>query len=275
MIRRPPRSTLFPYTTLFRSTLSLPGTVTSCAALLRRHDRRGLRVCVEDLPRYRHVFGVEVVLYLLETEPHPPLHRPQRHPQQLGDLHVGVAREVRELKDLQLLRREGAEGLAHLISLGVAPGLGERVARLGPRRGGLDLVLRPAAACERAQLVYPAVVDYREDPGPHAASLSPVAPGAPPDPEQGVLDQVLGRLLLAHHPVGEGVGGAGVAVVKQREGLRIARPHERDELLVGQERVLSLAVCHARILRHGSSPGSPRRPPVAAPGPRRADRSLT
>src|SRR2546429_7325035 len=32
MIRRPPRSTLFPYTTLFRSSLSTPST-TSCSAV--------------------------------------------------------------------------------------------------------------------------------------------------------------------------------------------------------------------------------------------------
>src|SRR5436190_12612498 len=32
MLRRPPRSTLFPYTTLFRSTTSCPAPATGCAA---------------------------------------------------------------------------------------------------------------------------------------------------------------------------------------------------------------------------------------------------
>src|SRR3712207_9132921 len=41
MIRRPPRSTLFPYTTLFRSTLRL---VTSC-------NRRGVRGCLKPPAR--------------------------------------------------------------------------------------------------------------------------------------------------------------------------------------------------------------------------------
>src|SRR2546428_7110491 len=35
MIRRPPRSTLFPYTTLFRSVMSRPGAA-SCSATMRR-----------------------------------------------------------------------------------------------------------------------------------------------------------------------------------------------------------------------------------------------
>src|SRR3989442_8279986 len=49
MIRRPPRSTLFPYTTLFRSTLTLAlapvqairGTVTGLSALREDHSSRG------------------------------------------------------------------------------------------------------------------------------------------------------------------------------------------------------------------------------------------
>src|SRR2546430_6013225 len=38
MIRRPPRSTLFPYTTLFRSTYPCPGKVTNPNALYPRLD---------------------------------------------------------------------------------------------------------------------------------------------------------------------------------------------------------------------------------------------
>src|SRR2546427_4221942 len=41
MIRRPPRSTLFPYTTLFRSRASRPpGTASSCGRSARRADSR-------------------------------------------------------------------------------------------------------------------------------------------------------------------------------------------------------------------------------------------
>src|SRR2546430_10121797 len=43
MIRRPPRSTLFPYTTLFRSIYAFPG---RGADLLE--DRDGLRACVPE-----------------------------------------------------------------------------------------------------------------------------------------------------------------------------------------------------------------------------------
>src|SRR5256885_11317728 len=49
MIRRPPRSTLFPYTTLFRSKLSGPLNVISCRELnpLRKVLRRGADVSVD------------------------------------------------------------------------------------------------------------------------------------------------------------------------------------------------------------------------------------
>src|SRR3712207_8018713 len=43
MIRRPPRSTLFPYTTLFRSVRAPPGAGSTAASHERRRDgRRGL-----------------------------------------------------------------------------------------------------------------------------------------------------------------------------------------------------------------------------------------
>src|SRR5436305_2932873 len=45
MIRRPPRSTLFPYTTLFRSALPGPGRAAAAGGPRRRRDRhRGPRV---------------------------------------------------------------------------------------------------------------------------------------------------------------------------------------------------------------------------------------
>src|SRR5687767_15659997 len=39
MIRRPPRSTLFPYTTLFRSALKGPGSLASIALAIGYHDQ--------------------------------------------------------------------------------------------------------------------------------------------------------------------------------------------------------------------------------------------
>src|SRR5260370_29549970 len=57
MIRRPPRSTLFPYTTLFRSQQALPVTAFGVFEALRaaaevcldRSDLEGLRVAVQGL----------------------------------------------------------------------------------------------------------------------------------------------------------------------------------------------------------------------------------
>src|SRR5260370_8859038 len=40
MIRRPPRSTLFPYTTLFRSSRSIPRPATSCRTSTSARSRR-------------------------------------------------------------------------------------------------------------------------------------------------------------------------------------------------------------------------------------------
>src|SRR3712207_8094825 len=51
MIRRPPRSTLFPYTTLFRSHRRRPAT--AAAGLPRRGDQRGAPV--HPAARERHV----------------------------------------------------------------------------------------------------------------------------------------------------------------------------------------------------------------------------
>src|SRR5256886_6760867 len=50
MIRRPPRSTLFPYTTLFRSTLSAPrlGRYDDVADVVRRHRPDRIIVAMPD-----------------------------------------------------------------------------------------------------------------------------------------------------------------------------------------------------------------------------------
>src|SRR2546422_6502631 len=46
MIRRPPRSTLFPYTTLFRSLRRAPRSATTRGEDLERRSRRGTGACV-------------------------------------------------------------------------------------------------------------------------------------------------------------------------------------------------------------------------------------
>src|SRR3712207_8324119 len=54
MIRRPPRSTLFPYTTLFRSSLI---TGTENGRRVRRHHGTVDGLLVTDLAKYYHVNG--------------------------------------------------------------------------------------------------------------------------------------------------------------------------------------------------------------------------
>src|SRR3712207_3329308 len=156
------------------------------------------------------------------------------------------------------------QGLAHLLALGVAPALGKRLARLGLWRRSLDLLLRPAAAGERPELIDAPVVDYGEQPGPDAAPVRPVARSRPPELEEGLLREVLGCLPLAHHPVRQRVGSPAVAVVEGGEGLGVALRDEGDQILVRQEKVLSPPIRHASILRHLGSAGSPR-----VPGPGR------
>src|ERR1035438_9671896 len=69
MIRRPPRSTLFPYTTLFRSEMALPGSASGRVGL-----RRGLRADprseehTSELQSLRHL----VCRLLLEKKSHRP-----------------------------------------------------------------------------------------------------------------------------------------------------------------------------------------------------------
>src|SRR3712207_7445883 len=57
MIRRPPRSTLFPYTTLFRSRLSIP--IPSVSSSWARHLHRGVGVGV-DADLVRGISGVRL-----------------------------------------------------------------------------------------------------------------------------------------------------------------------------------------------------------------------
>src|SRR5688572_32055129 len=50
MIRRPPRSTLFPYTTLFRSTWCCSAASPCCRIRIRRRNRRVARIGVKRNP---------------------------------------------------------------------------------------------------------------------------------------------------------------------------------------------------------------------------------
>src|SRR5215218_4789850 len=95
-------------------------------------------------------------------------------------------------------------------------------------------------------LVYTAVVDNGEDPGPNAASLRTIIASAPPDFQERVLRQVFGGLTLPHHPVSQGEGSVAVAVVEGGESLGVALPDEGDQILVCRERVLSPPIPHHR-----------------------------
>jgi hypothetical protein len=89
-------------------------------------------------------------------------------------------------------------------------------------------------------------MDDGEDPCPHVAALGPIACGRAPDFQEGVLDEVLGSLALAHKAVGQGEGGAAVAVVEDGERLGVAPPDEGDQILVRQEQVLSPSILYHR-----------------------------
>ena len=100
-----------------------------------------------------------------------------------------------------------------------------------------------------SELVYAAVADYREQPSPNATALGPIACGRAPELEEGVLDEVLGSLALAHNAVGHGEGSVAVAVVESGERLGVALPDERDQILVRQEQVLSPPTPYQRTHR--------------------------
>src|ERR687890_288360 len=91
--------------------------------------------------------------HLLDPEPHPALDSAERDVQKPGYLDVGTAGEVRQIQDHRLLRWQSLQGFADLISYGVAPGLREDLARVGPWRRSLDLLLHPAPGRFRAELV--------------------------------------------------------------------------------------------------------------------------
>src|SRR3712207_8736377 len=65
--------------------------------------------------------------------------------------------------------------------------------------------------------LFPYTTLFRSGPGLHTTALRPVASGCPPDLQEGVLHEILGRLPLAHHPVRQGVGCPAVPVVEHGE----------------------------------------------------------
>src|SRR2546429_1737847 len=89
MIRRPPRSTLFPYTTLFRSPYGMPGTWDLCKGLeplIPKHDailleNHGVVTCGRDLTRSEeHTSELQSRLHLvcrllLEKKKHKTSHQ--------------------------------------------------------------------------------------------------------------------------------------------------------------------------------------------------------
>src|SRR2546426_9702003 len=164
MIRRPPRSTLFPYTTLFRSRLDLllvgvgaEGGGDERLGLAAREERRAVRP--------RQVRGLDRdrpdLVRLAAVEPRVLI---EDHPAQLGRL-----RRLEGRLRLSLLRLVGAEGRPHLVEdvmhglrAGVLVRRGERLRQLGlrqlthtrlqawvPARVRIELPARLArAACE-------------------------------------------------------------------------------------------------------------------------------
>src|SRR3989454_4548683 len=99
MIRRPPRSTLFPYTTLFRSR-GEPRTRRVPRRRARR-ARRPPRACRRARGSCR---GPDDLAQPLEREPDARLHRPERLLEPLGNLRLREPRVVRELDHLPLGR---------------------------------------------------------------------------------------------------------------------------------------------------------------------------
>src|SRR3712207_7232998 len=94
MIRRPPRSTLFPYTTLFRSTLTLhradiPGRSLHEAGTSLEHDGDGVRMT--KTLREGEIAGV-----VMESAGGPPRARSEEHTSELQSRQYLVCRLLLE-----------------------------------------------------------------------------------------------------------------------------------------------------------------------------------
>src|SRR2546422_7695046 len=100
MIRRPPRSTLFPYTTLFRSALAALKPVRPAALLAWPVDLPQVRVTTIErlLEAYRHGGAPAVLPSFAERRGHPVIWRSEEHTSELQSrLHL-VCRLLLEKK---------------------------------------------------------------------------------------------------------------------------------------------------------------------------------
>src|SRR5215203_757715 len=206
--------------------------------------------------RHRRVSRLEVVPDLFQTQTHPALDRSERQAEKVGYLRVRVTGKVRQLQYLQLLGREGVEGLPDLVALRVPQRLRKGFARLRAWGRGFDLFLHPAPARLGTDLVYTAVVHYGEQPGPNAAAICTIAASASPDFQKRVLCQVFGSLTFPHHPVGQGEGCAAVTVIQRRKRLGVSRLDQGDQIFVSKNQVLSSPFSHTLILRQYGRSGS-------------------
>src|SRR3712207_7766338 len=100
MIRRPPRSTLFPYTTLFRSTIDV---------VRGRAEPRGIEVIVGDHTSFRfdeHVFGA-----LLQYPTTDGIVLEDRKSTRLNSSHANISYAVFCLKKKKIKSEELAQRL--------------------------------------------------------------------------------------------------------------------------------------------------------------------
>src|SRR6476659_7090932 len=75
------------------------------------------------------------------------------------------------------------------------------------------------------------VAGDREEPGRGRATLAPVAARRPPHRRERLLRGVVGRGVVAQHPLDERVDRAAVALVEDLEGLSVARDGDLFEQL--------------------------------------------
>jgi hypothetical protein len=66
-----------------------------------------------------------------------------------------------------------------------------------------------------------------------------------PEPQEGLLDDVLGGVARSGHAVGQREGGGRMTVVDDLERLRVAATHELHQVLVGELRERHLRMTYA------------------------------
>src|SRR2546425_2266333 len=93
MIRRPPRSTLFPYTTLFRSVYDAPAASDGTRVLIMRLWPRGIRKSRVDI--WLKELGIHAAL---ADAARPEPHRSEEHTSELQSLAYLVCRLLLEKK---------------------------------------------------------------------------------------------------------------------------------------------------------------------------------